>query len=126
MTENFEFREGDIVKCAVLNGIFKIEEYPTSRAYPIAIYHAPTARTYTLTINGKLHEDHDFPAITLVSRPKKKIKKKVSVWVNVYKDGVMARDVFFHKPDAQSVAISKYNCTYLDTIELTGEYEVEE
>ena len=60
------------------------------------------------------------PSLVLIERPKKKIKKTISQWVNVYPNG------YIKAHDTKEKANKFASNIRIACVELTGEYEVEE
>lgn len=85
MSDDFIFQAGDKVKCAffgdevfvlVDNNIYNTADYP--------LMLSKVGDQGMFTTDGRLHTSHTHPVLTLVERPKKKIKKKY--WVASYKN----------------------------------------
>lgn len=85
--------------------------------------------------DGRFREEHTEPSLKLIERPKKKVKKKISVWVNVYSDGSFTTHNTKHEAD--SSPLQRYYVTgdqgslycpprKVACVECVGEYEVEE
>lgn len=60
------------------------------------------------------------PSLVLIERPKKKIKKTITKWVNIYPDGC---ETYYYTKDRADMCS---NPNRIACVELTGEYEVEE
>ena len=58
----------------------------------------------------------------LIPKPKKRVKKTVTVWGNLYDEAVGLRRVYKTRQEANNAASGFAGWT----IELTGEYEIEE
>ena len=106
---NFEFKVGDRVKCTffgdriftlIADGSFLLLENKRE----LFLY------------DGKHQKSHTHPVLTLVERPK--VKVKVTLWANLYKGGVAEvsyKTEALARRNAQELAIG--------CVKLTGEYE---
>jgi hypothetical protein len=92
-----EFKVGDVVEAFGLRGT--VVKIYSEFVNPVEVKYEDGE--YTLfTLDGKLHHHHKLPSLKLISRAKRKVKKEVKVWVNVYPNG---RQIFPHhiKENAQ-------------------------
>lgn len=108
--KEFEFQAGDIV----LDPRFKepFELFTREGRYPLRGPH----RAYTK--QGRSHVDDDNPILTLVNRPKKKVK--IEAWATISKDG--SYTVWAKKKSAESYLRA---CSKEESIKLIGSIEVE-
>ncbi len=121
--EKFEFRDGDVVNFGGVVGEVTLSE---SKDYPVKIKNSNGLHLESFTIDGRLYTDHTEPLLKLVSRPKKKVKKTVEVWVNCYSElgfpeGL--RGGFVWLSEEQAISAQTGIAT---PVKFVGEYEVEE
>lgn len=113
----FEFKPGDRVRFGEMEGT--IELLNSDAPYPLMLLFDEGADNVVLTLEGKFHKSHPKPCITLISRPKKKVKKTLEAWANVYEAGTVP---YTYKKDADlNASENRIAC-----VRLTGEYEIEE
>lgn len=91
--------------------------YITRKGYPFIIRTEHTSTIeHTFTKDGKYHESHDLPVLTLVRRSKKKVKKKVITVVFKVGDAVYTNSAVNKTP----------HITYTELARFENEFEVEE
>lgn len=120
-SEPFKFKVGDKVKCVffgdrvftlgkadILDNLYLLELVGVSQP--------------TFMEDGRYNPYHTHPVLTLVERPKKKVKKQrqYNAWVNVYPDGVGDR-VHGSESSAKQFA----NEDRLTCVQVSGSYEFE-
>lgn len=121
---NFEFREGDIVKIkgdVNVNNTYLLT-CNDSKDYPImVIFTGEIVLTFTL-FGRNLNSDKE-AVLELVDRPKKKVKKNIEVkrWVNIYEQDGVCSKIYRSKAEALSMATGGW----INSVGLTGSYEVE-
>lgn len=113
---SLKFGEGIIVSIDIIN------------VYPIHVEFASCDYFYNYSLNGKLHENDQTqdlyfskPEITAPPRPKKKVKKVIERYFNVYPNEIQSFSYFTNHEADLSAANHRIAC-----VKLTGEYEVEE
>ncbi len=114
-----EFRVGDRVK---IEGVLVPSGPAISSKYPLAL---SLGGDHRLTLSSEGRYELDVPPILqLVERPKRKVKKQVEWWANLYTEDYMDTEEFCAtKEDADRVAMGTKR---IACVKLTGEYEVEE
>lgn len=121
-----QFRVGDTVFCMGLYG--EVEAINCDGKYVKVIFHKgnPDAYIQYFKQDGNMCE-HLIPKLSLISRPKKMVKKQVSCWVNIYA-GNKQGDNFYTKDEADEYELANRRIPYdrLACVELKGEYEIEE
>lgn len=115
------FKVGDIVEFGGNQGVV-ISDTATPPHQILAEFDAdtPTATYHYFTSDGRFSVKHTKPLLNLVERPKKKVKKTLEIWANVYKDG------FYACYDTAQEANGHSTPGRTTCVKLTGEYEVEE
>lgn len=113
-----EFKIGDIVQFGGYKGEVVFDKGEGFN-YPIVV-DFPKSSSIHFTRDGRASILHPEPLLFLAELPKKKVKKTLEVWANIYPDGHYT----LHQTEEQA-GRSIYMDT-IDTIKLTGEYEVEE
>ena len=115
---NGEWRVGDVVEAFGVRGrvsfIAKLtEEYPVTVIFFNGKHHE-------FCEDGKFLGWHALPSLRFISREKKKVKKTVTRWVNVFIPETHEA-VWRRKEDADTCCKDRIAC-----VELKGEYEIEE
>lgn len=119
--EPFKFKAGDKVKCVFYGDkVFTLGR--SDRIDYLYLMELGGTSQPTFMEDGRYNHSHTHPSITLVERPKVKVKKRYSGWVNVYSDGRDGGGIYPSKERAKLRAVGYAS----STIEVTGEYEVEE
>lgn len=77
-------------------------------------------KTAIFTINGLMFDFHPAPALIIIDRPRKKVKKTLDLWVNIYEWGTETCET---KEEAEECACEDAIAT---KVHMTGEYWVEE
>ncbi len=106
----FQFQDGDIVEFGGLVDVVRINT--EEKLFPVY------AVAEKFTLDGKLYDHHNKPLLVLIERPKKKAKKTIEYWVNVYASG----PVGIHK--SKETADGCADIDRIACVKLTGEYEV--
>lgn len=114
MSEKVEFRVGDEVDWLGLKG--KVVDVGFSM---ITVF-ISSMETHYFYADGS-YLIGQTPSLKLISRPKKMVKKRVSRFFNLYRAGLLSSAYSSIEEAAQNM---RDGC--IDTIELKGEYEVEE
>lgn len=113
----FEFRAGDRVK---IEGV--LHKNDNSITFPLVLQAA--GGRYTFTQYGQSFDCDDKPDLILIERPKKKIKKTVEFWVNVYKPVPGLQDFIAFNSKIEADECTKY--PRLACEHFTCEIEVDE
>lgn len=111
------FKVGDVVEWCGARGI--VERLDAGTSYPITVKFESGAYN-SFTKNGKYYSWHKTPGLKLISRPKKRVKKTVEAWANVYAHCLP--DLF----NCEANADARASNSRIACVKLTGEYEVEE
>lgn len=80
MTEKFEFQVGDVCSYMGLEGEI-VNEFPIYYSCPLQ-FKSRTGLSFAFTKDGRRHPEHTIPSLTLIERPKRKVKR----WVNLYRN----------------------------------------
>jgi len=108
----FEFKVGDKVKCTFYGDrIFTLYESEDDR------YLVITCEGDSFLKNGTQHGYHTHPVLTLVERPKTKVK--VTRWASIYPNDCMT---YVHNDEQSARKHSDKDA--IACVELTGEYEI--
>ena len=121
-----EFKVGDIVKCVFYGDEeFELMSDSVSSLFPLAIT-SDICGHITFTLSGRVSTSHTHPVLTLVSRPrpKKKVKKVIVGYVNVYDSSSTFGMVHLTEESALSVSNGKNILKAAHKIEV--EVEVDE
>lgn len=113
-----EFKVGDKVEAFGCEG--EVVPYASNSSFPVSVRFKYASNLQFFTKDGKLFSWAKEPSLKLISRPKRKEKKVIEMWVNVSADG------YYSFWDTQANALG--NTCSTDTavaVKLTGEYEVE-
>lgn len=116
-----EFKVGDIVEIFGVRGVVKTVSFPHPfpDPFPIKVW-LDIGRGVSFTEDGRYFSWAKEPTLKLIERPKKKEKRTVRMWVNVYSNG--KRYAYHSKEEAELGADE----TAIEVaVEMTGEYEVE-
>lgn len=114
-----DFKVGDKVSWMGLEGI--VDRIDETTSYPVYVrtYH-PVCSLHGFTLDGRYRTEHTEPSLKLIERPKKMVKKKISVWVNVYEND----KIYLHRHQLDAECTGQKN--RIACVECVGEYEVEE
>lgn len=112
---------------SITQGWGKITSINNTPNYPILAFFPSGAATFT--IEGKYYEKHQYPIlfwdeipITPPPRPKRKVKKEISRWANVYTNYCSS----LYNSEKAANAGQNWNESRIACVELKGTYEVEE
>jgi hypothetical protein len=112
------FKVGDIVEAFGFRGaVTDVHDDGT-----VNVYFGAIRKSENFYSTGHLFRWHKEPSLKLIERPKKKVKKIIERWINVYEDG-LAGIVYDSEQRARQSAQGA--ATYVGVVKLTGEYEVE-
>ena len=111
-----ELKVGDHVR-DILSDEISIVEKNRSETYPL-VSKFSSGWVY-FTKEGMNYVNHRHPRFVKVEPPKKKVKKTIEAWVNVYDD----RKRFY---DSKKEADEWAHSPRIACVKLTGEYETEE
>lgn len=114
----FPLQVGDVVDYGGLQGTV-VDVYNNSLAQVAEVISINKRRT-DFYLDGTTMQGQTKPVVTIVSRPKKKVKKKLEGWVNIYKDGHCLY------PNKESADRTANKDVRVACVKVTGEYEVEE
>ena len=81
--EIFRFKVGDIVEAFGLRGVVTSSNNPIGNALFVEF---KSGEATWFRTDGTLKHWHKEPSLKLIERPKKKVKKERTVWINVYPD----------------------------------------
>lgn len=118
----FKFKVGDKAEFGGLFGEVIRASNVYCEAYPVRFRDIFGTET-SFTIDGKLHKDHTKPLLVLVERPKRKVKKVLSGWVNVYSN---KKSIPYDKKDDADIGAMLSLEKRIACVEVKGEYEVDE
>lgn len=113
-----EFKAGDKVKCYFFGDEVFILDSNRGSDYPLGF--DSHGERWTFTDDGRFHDDHSVPVLTLVERSTKKVKKTYSGWLNIYPSGGHG----YHKERDKADFFADDD--RIACIQIKGEYEVEE
>lgn len=113
---NGEWKVGDVVEAFGVRGHLVRATNPGE--FPLLVLFGENSLNFTP--DGKACEWHATPSLRFISREKKKVRKTVTAWMNVYRNG--GKEVFGEKYIADEYGAD--DC--IACVELKGEYEVEE
>ncbi len=121
-----KFKAGDKVIMGELEGVLisnRVVEYPLEFV-PNGM---PVSDGILLTIDGKKHPHHPKPVIKLLERPKRKEKRTVTFYANVYPDGTKFVYESKNRALAGVAAVAEFSTRKVlqEAVPCTGEYEVE-
>jgi hypothetical protein len=116
-----EFRLNDVVEAFGLRGT--VVKIYSEFVNPVEVKYEDGE--YTLfTLDGKLHHHHKLPSLKLISRAKRKVKKEIKFWVNVYPG--KKYDILFVPYAKEEIAHGRTTYGAIAVaVECTGFYEVE-
>ncbi len=116
-----EFKVGDKVEWMGVIGTVVITpgyNRNSNVIYPLEVdFNVNGVRLFTR--DGKLESFHKEPSLKLVERPKKKVKKTIERWANIYSSYIISN--YDSEKHANKCAEDRIAC-----VKLTGTYEVEE
>lgn len=114
-----DFKVGDKVSWMGLEGI--VSNTDRGLVYPVEVFFSGRRKdTHCFTEDGLSYYEHTEPSLKLIDRPKKMVKKKISVWVNVYEND----KIYLHRHQLDAECTGQKN--RIACVECVGEYEVEE
>lgn len=120
MKEEQKFEVGDIVEAFGVRGIVINKHF--GQNYELIVEFESGVRC-SFTSDGRVYLWNKEPSLKLISRAKKKEKKILKGWVNVYpfKKGLRKSDLYLDKEEAdRSQSPNRIAC-----VEMTGEFEME-
>ena len=85
MKKDFAFKVGDKVSFGGVHGV--VTSTKSSNIYKLNV--SLPGRQLEFTIDGRYYDWHTEPLLKLIERPKKKIKKQIKYWVNIYLNKVV-------------------------------------
>jgi hypothetical protein len=115
-----EFKVNDIVEAFGLRG--RVVKVHTDLTYPVEVEFEGDLFTY-FTLDGKMHPNHKLSTLKLISRAKRKVKKEVKGWANVYY-GNERRPVSLYLTKEDALVCASHNAIAV-AVECTGFYDVE-
>jgi hypothetical protein len=118
---SFEFKVGDRVEFGGLEGVVLREDH--SRKYSLYVDLKGEVDSHWFTSDGRIDVRHTKPLLNLIERPKKKVKKTMEAWANVYPHCIGAPDFSREFVDSENDNMTNKR---IACVKLTGEYEVEE
>lgn len=113
------FQKGDIVEAFGLRG--KVVFTYSKGHYSVKVKY-DTGSFDDFTSHGLYANHHKEPSLKLVERPKKKIKKTVELYVNIYPN----KDVLPSHKTARQAIDAASSGAIVKGVKVTGEYEIEE
>lgn len=113
-----KFEVGDIVEAFGLKG--KITNIYDKALYPLEV-NFENNHIFGFMIDGKYANWHKEPSLKFISRPKKKVKKSLKGWINIYPEN-RTGSIYESKEQADTIGI--HNRIAITTVSI--EYEVEE
>ena len=121
----FKFQVGDVVRVPWSRKEYVLEH--TAREYNDNIhplgFRDGEDNMNTFTLEGRHRSVHELPILFLVRRPKKKVTKTLTRWVNLYPND----NTGVYTYDTKQAALAAYSIEHkIATLQVTGTYEVEE
>jgi hypothetical protein len=113
------FKVGDIVDWLGLRG--RVTSLNGLDNYPVICHFDGQEECNTYFNQDGVFMKGQTPSLKLIERPKKKVKKTIERWVNVYPYGILLVG-FLSEEEARKEALG--DC--ITQVKLTGEYEIEE
>jgi hypothetical protein len=112
-----EFKVGDVVEAFGLRGT--VVKIYSEFVNPVEVKYEDGE--YTLfTLDGKLHHYHKLPSLKLISRAKRKVKKELKCWVNIYPHDLVCAYTTKERAKSNAAVVA-----FAVAVECTGFYEVE-
>lgn len=115
-----KFKVGDIVEAFGVRGV--VTKVLSNGGHPVLVdfERLPGEAEEEFTPDGRLFYWHKEPSLKLIERQKKKVKKTIETWLNIYPDGYNSH--YHTQEECDNAAMtSRIAC-----VKLSGEYEVEE
>ncbi|MCK5127798.1 MAG: hypothetical protein KAR42_16195 [candidate division Zixibacteria bacterium] len=113
-----KFKTGDIVEAFGLKGKVKIGG---NEIYPVEVSFENDHHD-SFTADGRAYDWHIDSSLRFISRPKRKVKKKIKGFVNVFGDG---SGYYYSNPDDAHSRACLSTKPELIAVPVSGEYEME-
>lgn len=114
-----EFKVGDIVEAFGVRGVVERIHSNYSSSVPVVV-RLDNGVVKSFYLDGRAYSWAKEPTLKLIERPKKKEKRVVKVWVNVYSTGER-----YAYPSKEEAELGADETAIAIAVEMTGEYEVE-